>query len=555
MKKLFLFISLLLVFTAPGSATVKIDGTAAQQTKIANWLTQSLGATVGVDAAGNLTIGAGGNAAATRLRNMINDAANAVTIKVVVDDQQVTYGAWQSSTADPKGPTTGTQRIDIADIENIGNIRTAFGFTPDVVLMHEITEVYEGKKDGLNYEPAHAKGTTAENEVLTANGATWEFRFKSEGGFTYRKLKLADGSFIVIRVKPGSNPLDLEWFREKVPCTFESAKLIAIPDPDPKVHLFTYNYDLNHVYAGSIDTANSRPTGAAFDSALNLYITEDLLTGPDEIRVFNRQGVLVKTITDPELVDPQGIDIDKATGEIFAAVKNKVLRFAANGNLLGTYSVAGSNFMPTDVAIWRNNPAEEIYGDGKLYELFVTDKGTSQVYRFSVQNNMNTGAYGNVFGREMLVLPEGIYVDEDWTVWVASTGNNRVYCFTPDGNPESFTANPYFIENTSMKIMDMIKVRGDGVYVLDGNTGRGKLVLYDLAANPVKIYGLELMQCPASVAVAFATNMDNLIPMKDPGGSEAAKSKAMSPLIFAAIGLAVLLIGFLVYRKFATAKR
>jgi hypothetical protein len=555
MKKIIhLLIPLLLLLTNQGKATVQIDGTAAQRTKIANWLTQSLGATVGVDAAGNLTIGAGGNAAATRLRNMINDATTSVTLKIVVNDPRVLRGGWQSSDpTDIKGITTGTQKIDIDDIEKIGNVLNGYGETPDRVLIHEITEVYEGKKGNLKYEPAHTKGVDAEKELMTAHGTSWVFRIgeQVDGDYIFGKIKRPDGSFVIIRIKYFNNAAGnhkTEWFREAVPCTFEPSKLIAIADPDPKVHIFNYTYDLNHTYSNAIDTSNSRPTGVAFDAAQNLYVTENHLTGQDEIRIFNPQGKLINTIKIPELINPEGIDVDKVSGEIFVAVQKEILRLNNEGKLLGSYNISNTKFQPTDVSVWRNYPTEELFGDGKIYDIFVTDKVTSQVYRFSVQNNMNAGTFVKAFGGEFLNAPEGIQVDDWWTVWVASTGNNRVYCFTPEGNTESFTSNPYFIEDASLKISDLAKVRDDGVYILDGTTGKGKLLLYDFTGKLIKTYGTEILQCPASLAATFSANVENLISIPDPGSEEKGKSKGLSPIILIALAVAFLLAAYFVYR-------
>jgi hypothetical protein len=63
-----------LAFVSAASAKITVEGTPAQREKIANWLSGSLDAIVSIDAQGVMTVGSGGNASATRLRSMCDDA-------------------------------------------------------------------------------------------------------------------------------------------------------------------------------------------------------------------------------------------------------------------------------------------------------------------------------------------------------------------------------------------------------------------------------------------------------------------------------------------------
>ena len=562
MKTLTVCVSLVMALTTTTLlATVHIDGSPTQQAQIAQWLTQSLGTTVGIDASGNLTIAAGGNASATRLRNMINDAGTSVTLLIIQPNHYVLFGLWNSTTTDLKGPTSGTQTINIADLASTGNVIGSFGFTPDVMLMHEITEVYQGLKFGLMQEDAHRLGMSAERELMAVNGCSWVFRLGDQhfGDTLYGKIKRPDGSFVVIAIDKSDDTHKTKWFVEKTPCTFERTKLIAIPDPDPSVGLFTYNYDLGHTFQASVDSVNSHPTAVAFDASHNMYVAENLPVGSDEVRVIDQQGALVRTMTDPNLVDPEGIAVDLTSGDVFVAVVGRVLRFNQAGAVVGSYSTSIPSFRPTGVAIRRNATTMDLGGDNSIYEIYVSDRSSSQVYRFDVASDSNTGTFRGVFGSGILSGPEGIQIDDESTVWVASTGNHRIYRFTPLGNLEPVGANPFFLEDQGKQLFDVAKVRQDGVYVVDETPGAGQLLLYDLGgAGLLRSYGSGTLQCPRSVGFDFSLDLGELIPIPDPGsdtststagGASGTRAPAMTTWGVVLLAVLIAAAGALVARR------
>ncbi len=500
---------------------VIIDGTAAQRSQVGAWLSAGVGTTVTVGADGKITVGPGGNKAAARLREMAKSAVS-VTIKIVDNDSNVSVGGWSSSVGgNPKGTTTGTQTVDIDDLKNFGNILNSYGLTPACKLMHEITEVFEGKKGNLSYEDAHKKGVEAEKEIMDEHKTSYVgpryFHDPAKPGWWYSKIKRPDGSYVVIGVKAYVKGEEIKWYKEKVPCNTASG-LIAIPDPDPMVHLFSYDFDLNHTLSGAWDTSHSLPTGAAFDAVGNLYITEGLEAYPS-VRVFNPAGDIVMTITGDELITPGGIDVDKTTGDIFVASYYNIVRYNCDGVITGYYCLNDPDFRPSDVAVWRNTPIPGIYGDGSEYKIYVTDRASGQVYVFDVEEDMNAGTYSNVFGKGYLYSPEGISIDSWWSVWVASTASHKVYRFAPNGDLEPFGDRDYFVRDTGRIFYDVGMIDFDGVYVVDGTSGNGALVLYDFDGTPVKTYGEGTLQCPTAVAINFSADLDNLIPTS-PGAGE-----------------------------------
>ncbi|HOY32997.1 MAG TPA: HYR domain-containing protein [Bacteroidales bacterium] len=512
-----LFAAIIGLISINSYAEVKVQGTPDQQKELADWLSKSLGTTVTIDTTtGVMSIDTGGNASATRLRNMINDTSVSVTLQIVDNSPQVFLGGFQPGVG---GVSTGTQLIDIDDLENMGNVNDSNGFTPDMVLMHEITEVFTSVRDSLTYEDAHENGITAEEEEMGAHGVTHAGeRVIWKGDTIFLKIRRSDGTYIVVGSKGwGLNP-EFMWYKEKVPCKFDSG-LIAIADPGNNFPVLTYQSDFSHsVLINNLEMIPGNPTATAFDGNGNIYITEDLPYN-DQIRVYNQAGTLINMYSGPELIDPKGIDIDKETGEIFVAARGHVLRYNADFMLMGEYFLMILNFRPTDVAVFRNKPRQCLYSDGTIYDIFVTDSATRQVYRFNTSLDMGTGSHHGAFGLPHLNDPEGIFVDSWWNVWVASTGNHRIYTFTIDGQLIPHNGHPYFIEDPIMNFNDMQMVDHHGLYAVGGSDymiGLPGMIRYDYEGNPLNFYGLGFLNNPASLAIAFFPNTANLIAVPDP---------------------------------------
>jgi len=499
-------------------AKVKVQGTPAQQKQLAEWLSKSLGTTVSVDTTtGYMSIGTGGNASATRLRNMINDTTVDVTLQIVENDPLVWLGGFQPGAG---GVSTGTQQIDINDFRRMGNVSDYNGFTPDMILMHEITEVYSSVKENLKYEGAngaHSRGIGAEVEEMGEHGCSYAGeRTIRKGDTIFLKILRPDSTYIIVGTTGwGLNPI-YKWYREKVPCKFDSG-LIAIADPGNNFPVLSYDNNMNHhVLINNLDLLPNNPTGTAFDPQGNIYITEDLSTS-DQIRVYNPEGVLINMIMEPQIVNPTGIDIDKETGEIFVSVQGSILRYNHDFVLMGQYFTPILDFLPTDVAIFRNKPTQDKYGDGSIYDIFVTDRSTNQVFRFNTNMDMNTGTFREVFGMPFLNAPEGISVDSWWNIWVASTGNHRIYTFTIDGIIIPNGLHDYFIEDPIMQFNDMQMVDYHGLYVVGGNNmiPVPGLMRYDYNGVIQNVYGFGT-QNPSSLAISFFPNSANLIQIPDP---------------------------------------
>ncbi len=517
---------------SPSFGTIIVDGTPAERTQIESWLTSSLGTAVTIDAQGHIQVAAGGNAGATRLREMAEDAGTTATIEVVDDVAGVSVGAWD---ADSTGKTTGRQKVDIKDLENFKNVRNSYGLTPDTKLMHEITEVYLGVKKKAKcwgYHRCHDSAVIAEQELLQAHNTDWvgpRYDHNPKTGYWYTKIKRPPGSippYVVVRVKAYVKGEKIEWFKEKVPCkSYQNAekpgKLIAIPDPDPQVHIYDYDFDGEHTRLAKIDTLNSSPTGAAFDASGVIYVTEDL-PGTDKIRFFDMAGNQLDSIVAPELVDPQGIDVDPISGDIYVAVVGQVLRFTSTKYFVGAYDVSDPSFSPTDVSIWRSEiSSADFERTDTTHAIFVSDRSSNQIYRFDTEEDLNHETYTSAFGNEWLSAPEGVSVDSWDAVWVASTGNHRIFRFDTEGriirqNGPDYSQD-HFVEDAARTFYDMEMVDFDGLYVVDETPGHGELLLYDYDGTLLETYGTDTLQCPASLAIYFGIDADNLLALNCEG--------------------------------------
>jgi sugar lactone lactonase YvrE len=505
-------------------ATITVEGTAAQRAKLAQWLSSSLGTTVSIDANGKLTVAAGGNAAADRLRTMADDPNVSPVLEIVVDDPSVEFGGWKALDPDTDryGKTTGRHKIDITDIEGIGNIFNTNGLTPDAVLMHEITEVYWGLKMKLAcwaYNAAHfEKGIEAEKEVYGIFGAEWlwtESGVRNGQKYSRRKYKLPDGTYRIVEWNPEGQPLDVVWYKEKVPC--DTAKgLDKIADPDPAVRIFSHGLGTGqHAPLTPIDTTSSHPTGVATDRDGNTYVAEDN-PGQALVRVFSPTGSLIQTISNPALLTPTGLDVDLQTGDIFVSVAHAVIRFTNLGLFMGSYTTGDPNFTPSDVAVWRQRGYGSTPPGTTTYAIFSSDRYSSQVFAFDVAGNLNTGTYQRVFGSGYLSSPEGLTIDDSDAVWVASTGNHRIYAFSPMGDHVRFDTRDFLVEDLNRSFRDVANLEAEGVYVIDGTPGAGALMLYSYSGALLGSYGVPDLQCPQALDIHFQVDLNNLLPFPDP---------------------------------------
>ncbi len=174
----------------------------------------------------------------------------------------------------------------------------------------------------------------------------------------------------------------------------------------------------------------ARPAGIALDGDENLYVVEQQKKG---VSVFDRKGDKIRFFTDPSIVRPTGIAVDRKRGRIYLAdtghTRTKVYTvkiFDMKGKLIGQIGkgrggAPGSFMFPTYVTV---DPQGNVY---------VTDTLNSRVQKFTPDGKylMSFGKRGNGWG--MFDKPKGVALDSFGNVYVADSGWSNVQIFNQKG--------------------------------------------------------------------------------------------------------------------------
>jgi len=144
---------------------------------------------------------------------------------------------------------------------------------------------------------------------------------------------------------------------------------IAVSDDTHRVYIAdfaqaaVFQFDFEKKVAVKMDGGDKplgAPMGVALDKDENVYVAE---TGQRNIRVFDKTGKDLRSITDPSLERPIGIAIDKERGKLYVAdsgrsesAEHTVKVFSLDGKLLGKIGkqigdVEGSFLFPTYVNV------------------------------------------------------------------------------------------------------------------------------------------------------------------------------------------------------------
>jgi DNA-binding beta-propeller fold protein YncE len=172
------------------------------------------------------------------------------------------------------------------------------------------------------------------------------------------------------------------------------------------------------------------PSGLGLDANEQVYVVD---TARKAIRVFGPDGKQTSEFTDPDLVRPNGLAIDKARGRIYVvdtgdreAKDQNVKVYDLQGKRVGSIgSKPGSEFgqflYPTFVAVDAS---------GNVY---VTDTLNARVQKFDTEGKFVTsfGQLGTNWGE--FDKPKGVAVDSFGNVYVADSGWSNVQIFNPKG--------------------------------------------------------------------------------------------------------------------------
>lgn len=240
---------------------------------------------------------------------------------------------------------------------------------------------------------------------------------------------------------------------------------IAVSDDGHRVYIADFAqfavfvFDFDKKTALKIDGGDKDPLGApmgvALDADENVYVAE---TGKKNVRVFDRTGKPLRSITDPTLERPIGMAIDIPRGKLYVAdsgraesAEHTVKIFDLQGKLLGKIGkqigdVPGSFLFPTYVSV-----------DAKG-NVYVADTLNSRIQQFDPDGKFIQviGKRGNAFGQ--FDKPKGIATDSFGNIYVADSGWSNVQMFTQKAQVLMFFGGrgtaPGLLQNPSVLTID-----------------------------------------------------------------------------------------------------
>lgn len=240
---------------------------------------------------------------------------------------------------------------------------------------------------------------------------------------------------------------------------------IAVSDDTHRVYISDFAqfavfvFDFEKKTALKIDGGDKDPLGApmgvALDASENIYVAE---TGKRNIRVFDKTGKALRSITHESLERPIGVAIDVQRGKLYVADSGRtessehtIKVFDLQGKLLGKVGkqigdAQGSFLFPTYV---------HVDTQGNLY---VADTLNSRIQKFDPDGKFLAamGKRGNAFGQ--FDKPKGIATDSFGTVYAVDAGWSNVQMFTPKGQVLMFFGGrgtaPGLMQNPSVLTID-----------------------------------------------------------------------------------------------------
>ncbi len=187
----------------------------------------------------------------------------------------------------------------------------------------------------------------------------------------------------------------------------------------------------------------SQPTGVGIDQDDHIFIfhrtgrnwttpfPDSLISQNTVLELENESGKIINSWGANYFIMPHGLTVDKQNNIWLTDVGlHQIFKFSHDGNLLmklGVAKVPGNDSvhfnLPTDIAV---------ADDGSFY---VSDGyGNSRIVKFSSTGKYikEWGTYGNKPGEFM--IPHGLAIDQNNTLYVADRQNNRVQLFDTSGN-------------------------------------------------------------------------------------------------------------------------
>jgi uncharacterized protein (TIGR03437 family) len=269
------------------------------------------------------------------------------------------------------------------------------------------------------------------------------------------------------------------------------------------------------------DLNNNRVLGWKDAVAFRNGAAADLVIGQPDFRTaaanLDTQGS--ETPSKTSLSGPAGLAVDPATGALYVADSgnNRILRyprpFDQGGRITPDLVIGQPSFTSSSSSLVNASSLKAPAGlaIGPNGDLFVADTGNNRVLQFAAgtgngaaairvygQAQMNASIKPSQVSPQTLLLPQGIVVDQAYTLYVADTGANRVLIYpNTQMSPSSGVAAGYVIGQSSLSSTsgggsgaslrsptDVALDSGGKIYVADGGDNR-VLIFPSLISLPV----------------------------------------------------------------------
>lgn len=497
---------LLFGYVAPCQATIQLMGSAEDQAKFKDMLQTGVGndATVNVDSMGNVTLmGTPKSEFGKRLKTILDDKSNAVMLfleKLTAgrSDQPngcAIFGAFNRDQQkfvayDPKTKGNGKHSINVADFMMMPTDSNTGVANQQAILMHEIWETYDGLKNGHNFMDAHQAGIEAELAVMKDMNGNMDFTRISQPVVLDDNRK-ATGKEVYVKTADGS--------KKTVTLMFDNTnKDWALQTPEVALvtglkeqyfasgctggGLCAFDFDGTNIGFNQVAGAGMGQFGYVKTAGSGLCASVPAQNRVVRIRPGSAPDTYVvdKEYTDPALLDPQGVDFNPETQELFVASRgnNQVVVFSESGPLLRTlrapcisqpYGLTLDGNGNVWVANGGNNSICSLRPDGtpiisfthpmlngprglaiSFTAIFVVSTDTGSVLQFDFDGRFRrTFASGlsrpngiALVGEEPvnLFMP-GPFIGPLLEVIVASTGSSAIAVYLPDGTPLGLLTN------------------------------------------------------------------------------------------------------------------
>jgi DNA-binding beta-propeller fold protein YncE len=203
-----------------------------------------------------------------------------------------------------------------------------------------------------------------------------------------------------------------------------SGEVYVTDRPTGSIYVYDRAGAYQRTYRPAVPIEGWQPLALAFDAAGNLFVS-DVSVSPQKVLVFDRAGVLVRTLgEDAKLSFPNGIAVDSA-GNAYVTDSNngRLLVFDAQGNLaaqVGRGVGDGNLGLPRGVAV---DGQDRVYvADSSGHAVFVYAGLVAGEQRLEYLGTFG----GQGIGNGQFEYPNGLAVDGRGRIYVTDSANDRV---------------------------------------------------------------------------------------------------------------------------------